>query len=288
MKYLMITADDFGMDKSVNDAVYACVRAGVVLSTNVMTNMEYAYEARSLKKDFPFLSVGIHYNFTVGKPISSAEDVPSLIDQKGEFLSYRQIRERESAGHYKPSEVVLEMERQYRRFVEIAGYEPDYWNTHENVHVNRELFHLFRDTSKEWGITRMRNHNRLYVRPSRKNDRSRKWLFMEPFKRLVLKRWEAETRRVELIMPDGLLLYLQESDKMNPEYYFGSIRWGKRNFGEMAIHPSTKGDCRYFGEITSQRVWEYETYSNPQMLEIARANGVKLCNFCRVSADAKG
>ena len=171
------------------------------------------------------------------------------------------------------------MKRQYLRFKEIAGYEPDYWNTHENVHVDRKLYRLFRDASKEWGIMRMRNHNRLYIKSSQKNDRTRKWLLMEPMKRLVLKEWEVETRKKSIAMPDGLLLCLQESDKKNLEYMFSHIRWGKKSFGEMTIHPATNGDCQYFGEITSQRVWEYKTYAHPDVVRMARENEIELCAF---------
>lgn len=89
---LIITADDYGMCDSVNRAIDACAEARVVLSTNVMANMDKAEEAFDLKKRFPYISVGIHYNFTVGKPLSPADQVRSLIHQDGTFLSYPEIR----------------------------------------------------------------------------------------------------------------------------------------------------------------------------------------------------
>ena len=71
MHKLIITADDYGMCESVNRAVEACAAAGAVLSTNVMSNMDHAQDAARFRKDYPHVSVGIHYNFTVGKPLST-------------------------------------------------------------------------------------------------------------------------------------------------------------------------------------------------------------------------
>lgn len=56
---LIITADDYGMCQSVNRAIDECIKAKVVLSTNVMTNMEYAGE----DSDFILNCYRKHLNF---------------------------------------------------------------------------------------------------------------------------------------------------------------------------------------------------------------------------------
>ena len=48
MKKLIITADDYGMSKAVNDAIDAGIAAGLITTTNVMTNMPYYEEAVKL------------------------------------------------------------------------------------------------------------------------------------------------------------------------------------------------------------------------------------------------
>ena len=121
------------------------------MSTNVMANMDKAEEAFDLKKRFPYVSVGIHYNFTVGKPLSPADQVRSLIHQDGTFLSYPEIRKKCKEGTYNFKEIAWEMKLQYKRYREICG-EPDYWNTHENVHVYPKLYQLFRDEALGVGV----------------------------------------------------------------------------------------------------------------------------------------
>ena len=223
MKYLVITADDFGMAECVNEAIRQCMDSRIVLSTNVMTNMPFAHEAKDLKKRYPYASIGLHYNFTVGSPVSALEAVSSLVDEQGIFHSYRRFRELYKQGKIQHDHIALEMKNQYQRFVDITGVEPDYWNTHENIHVARKLFPLFRDVSLKFGIHRMRTHRRLYVPASSKHDRAYKWLLMEPVKSRLLVRWQKQSQKLSVNSPDGILLFMQQSDSENPRYFVESI-----------------------------------------------------------------
>lgn len=279
---LIITADDYGMCKSVNCAIDECIKAKVVLSTNVMTNMEYAWEASTLKERFPYVSVGLHYNFTVGKPISSIEKVKSLVNNKGEFLSFKEIREKCKNKSYNFEELRCEMMAQYKRYVEICG-EPDYWNTHENVHVYPKLYELFRNQSLELGIKKMRSHQRIFIPSSTgKSDKSLSWTITNPIKKFILNSWQSDSKKMGVTAPDGLLVRMNEDDKLNLNYLFQNIEWKKNKIAEMAIHPSVDADNEYFGEITDLRVKEYECFSAPSVLEIAKRTNIEIVGFEKV------
>ena len=74
MKKIIITADDYGMSKGVNEAIDAGIEAGLITSTNVMTNMEYYKEAKKLReKD---VSVGIHWTISAGYPVLNPSEIP--------------------------------------------------------------------------------------------------------------------------------------------------------------------------------------------------------------------
>lgn len=276
---LIITADDYGMCESVNRAIDACIASGVVCSTNVMTNMEYAHEAAMLKEKFPGVSVGLHYNFTVGKPISPMEKVRSLVDENGVFLSYGEIRNRQKQKKYLAEEVLLEMTAQYNRYVEICG-EPDYWNTHENVHVYPGAYQLFRDKSLELGIKKMRSHQRIFIPSSNGvTDKSWKWKLTNPIKQVMLNTWQRGSRKLGVSSPDGLLVRMNEEDKLHLEYLFKNIHWGNNCVAEIAIHPAMDGESPYFGEITDLRVKEYECFSRREVIDIAVSAGVDMVGF---------
>ena len=276
---LIITADDYGMCESVNRAIDECVEAGVVLSTNVMTNMDFAEDAADLKTKFPYVSVGLHYNFTVGRPISDVNQIRSLVDENGMFLSFSKIREKCKNHTYDFNEVAIEMQAQYNRYVEICG-EPDYWNTHENVHVYPKLYQLFRDVSLENNIRKMRSHQRIFVPSSiGKSDKSLVWTLTNPLKMYMLDNWQSGSRKKGVDSPDGLLVRMNENDKLNLEYLFANIKWGKNRIAEIAIHPSTDGNNKYFGEITDLRVKEYQCFSSSNVLQIADKACVEIIGF---------
>lgn len=276
---LIITADDYGMCDSVNRAIDDCIAARVVLSTNVMTNMECAEEAADLKKKFPYVSVGLHYNFTVGQPILPPEQVPSLVDENGNFLDYQKIREKCKNKTYNYEEIAAEMNAQYNRYVQIAG-QPDYWNTHENVHVYPGLYQLFRDKSLEFGIRKMRTHKRIFVPSSTgKSDKSLTWKLTNPIKQIMLKSWQNDSEKKGVCAPDGILVRMNEDDKLNLSYLFANVKWNGSNVAEIAIHPSTDADNKYFGDITELRVKEYRCFSSAEMIGLATANQIELAGF---------
>ena len=55
---LIITADDYGMCETVNQAIEECLAVGTVRATCVMTNMPAYSTAESLRKKFPQSSLG--------------------------------------------------------------------------------------------------------------------------------------------------------------------------------------------------------------------------------------
>jgi len=279
MKKLIITADDYGMCESVNRAIEACVAQKVVLSTNVMTNMANANDAATLKRKYPYLSIGVHYNFTVGQPLSSIDQVRSLVDENGMFLPYKEIRRKCQERTYRFDEIVREMKAQYLRYREICG-EPDYWNTHENVHVYPKLYQLFRDESLGYHIMKMRSHQRIFV-PAKdgKSDKDLRWMIAEPLKELMLYSWQMKSRRLGVSAPDGIMVRMNEEDKLDVDYLFGHIQWKNHDNVEMAIHPAIDGNCAFFGEITDLRVKEYKLFSSLDTVKAAKKHGIVLVGF---------
>lgn len=279
MHKLIITADDYGMCESVNRAIETCAASGVVLSTNVMANMDCAGDTAHFRKAYPRVSVGIHYNFTVGRPISPASEVASLIDEEGYFLPYKRIREKCRAKTYLKREVEVEMKAQHDRYVSICG-QPDYWNTHENVHVHPWLYQLFCDVNMSYGIRKMRTHRRIYVPSSTgKSDKSWRWTLTNPIKQIMLSQWKKKCECNGVHSPDGLLVRMNENDKLNLSYLLNHIDWRKDDVAEIAIHPALDANNIYFGEITDARVKEFECFSSKRVLELAKRAEIEIVGF---------
>lgn len=279
MKSMIITADDYGMHAIVNKAIDHGIEAGLITSTNVMTGMPECQEAAKLRTSYPQVSIGLHWTLSAGKPVAPPEKISTLIAKDGEFYPYVAFCARYKKGLIKKSEIRIELLAQYKKFVELCG-EPDYWNTHQNVHVDFKRMPLFLDLAKELKILKMRSHQRIDVPSSDKAKLPIKRRVLEPLKRVILNRWMKNAHKVGIASPDGLVFAINaEKDNNDIEYLFNNINWKNATCAELVIHPAQHERCKYFGRITDQRIKEYQIYTSENTLDVIKHANISLVNF---------
>ena len=277
MKQIIITADDYGMSKAVNRAIDEGIANEVITSTNVMTNMPFYKDAIRLKETKA--SIGIHWNLTCGYPVSDKNEIKSLVRDDGEFYSYNEFRERFRKGIVQYEDIIKELHAQYDLFYGLLG-EPVYWNTHENCHVDFRVYQLFVEVAKELKILKMRSHQRLYVNPKDgQGSYPLKWKIVEPIKSRILDSWQHKAHKEGISSPDGRICCLEDSDSHDMQYVANNIRWGKKKIAEYAFHPATECDSRFFGDMTDNRLVEYEIAKDKNVLHYLTDGGIELVNF---------
>jgi predicted glycoside hydrolase/deacetylase ChbG (UPF0249 family) len=99
-KWLIVTADDFGISRGVNRGIVEAHRDGILTSTSLMVNRPAAEEAGALSRQCPVLSVGLHLEL--------------------------------DATHC--DDVSAELERQLARFTALTGASPTHIDSHHDVH----------------------------------------------------------------------------------------------------------------------------------------------------------
>ena len=85
MKKLVINADDFGLCDSINSGIIHCLENGIVSDLSFLVNLPYLKDSIELLQKKNIRNIGIHLNFTMGKPIKS--EYNSLTDSNGDFYS---------------------------------------------------------------------------------------------------------------------------------------------------------------------------------------------------------
>lgn len=277
---LIITADDYGMCDAVNEAVEECLAAGFVRATCVMMNMPAHSAAASLPAKYPQSSIGIHWNLTQGRPVRPAAQVSSLVNGAGLFCSPSELRRRWWTGKVKLNELQSELRAQYDRLSQVAG-RPDFWNTHQNVHVFPGLFRAFVDLGRELHIPAMRCHRRITVprgtTPARYHvSHPQYWL-----KGRVIAWWSARVEARGVLMPDARV-YMPGygGGAARIEEILGRLPWNQvKKAVEFVIHPATTIREELFGSLTESRVVEYQTFKNPKLVERLRQSGVEPVGF---------
>ena len=280
MKQLIITADDYGMSRAVNDAIEAGMAAGIITTTNVMTNMPLYEEAKDLKSKFPNISVGLHWTLSgAGKPVTPKDLVPTLVNEKGDLFTYPEFRNRYRKGLIKDEDILVELRNQFARFYKLMGM-PDYWNTHQNTHVDFKIYQLFVSLATELQIPAMRSHQRVYVPASNPNEKlSLMWRIIEPFKSKLIDCWQHKAHKKGIASPEGLIVTMREKDMNNIDFVFKNIKWGRHQVAEFVIHPATCNDSPFFGKIVDQRITEYKLFSDLKTLKEIESCGIKLVNY---------
>ena len=128
MKRILVRADDLGYCEAVNYGIAKAVKEGIIRSVGLMPNMEAAEHGVQLLKGTP-VCFGQHTNICEEYPLTDPALIPSLVQANVKFKNkaeYRQAKE----DFVVLEEVILEIEAQLRRFVELVGEEPHYLEGH--------------------------------------------------------------------------------------------------------------------------------------------------------------
>src|SRR3974390_2966805 len=84
---LIVNADDFGRSASINQAVIRAHREGILTTASLMVNEPACGEAAALARDTPALGVGLHLTLLCGHSALPPDDIPGLVNARGEFSS---------------------------------------------------------------------------------------------------------------------------------------------------------------------------------------------------------
>jgi predicted glycoside hydrolase/deacetylase ChbG (UPF0249 family) len=275
MKTIIITADDYGMCKEVDQAIRECMKVGVVTTTNVLLNMETTKTASTLRKEFPEVSIGIHWNVTTGKPVSKIDDVKTLVDKDGNFYSLVEFKRRISKGLIDKIELEKELIAQYDIFKTLCG-RPDYWNTHENSALCFASFNIFAKAAKKLNINSTRNFQRVYIDIESVPLKRR----LEEFvKSRMADIWFGLIVKKDFNMPDGRLFPFKLESKLDTDRLISKLKNSNKKIIEIIIHPATTGDNPLFGNISYERVSEFEFFSRGELRSIFLYNGLQLDNY---------
>lgn len=136
-KRILVRADDVGYSRGVNYGIADSVWNGIVRSVGVMPNMPETCHGLELLKGSG-VCYGQHTNVCLGKPVASPDKIPSLLDEEGNLKSSKVYREAFRKGEEVAvlEEMVLEVEAQYLRYLELVGEKPHYFEGHAVMSKN--------------------------------------------------------------------------------------------------------------------------------------------------------
>jgi hopanoid biosynthesis associated protein HpnK len=155
-KFLIVTADDFGLHDAVNEAVQQAARAGILTAASLMVGAPAASDAIRRARSLPNLRVGLHVVLADGSATLAPHLVPALADPAGRmdgrmlsrglrFFALPRVRRQLDA----------EIRAQFSAFAR-TGLPLDHVNVHKHFHLHPSLLEMLLRIGREYGVTAVR------------------------------------------------------------------------------------------------------------------------------------
>ena len=236
MKRLIVTADDFGAAREVNDAVEAAHRGGILTAASLMVSAPAAADAVARARRMPGLRVGLHLVLVEGRPVLPASAVTHLVDRNGAFRSdMAALGAVISFSRRARIELAAEITAQFEAF-RASGLILDHCNAHKHFHLHPVVGRLMASIGARFGLraTRIPLEPARVLRAIEPQTPRRPALLTTPFALLLRRRYRA----AGLLAPDRIF-GLQWSGQITEDRLSGLIRRLPEGLSEIYLHPAT-------------------------------------------------
>lgn len=156
LKRLIVTADDFGASRTVNEAIETAHRDGILTTASLMVAAPEAADAIARAKRQGRLRVGLHLVVVRGRSVLAPELIPGLVDAAGRFdnnLGRAGVR-----YFFLPwvrRQLAAEIRAQFEAF-RATGLILDHVNAHNHMHLHPSVLGLIISIGREFDLRAVR------------------------------------------------------------------------------------------------------------------------------------
>ena len=160
---LIITADDFGLHQSVNEAVERAHREGILTTASLMVAAPAATDAIERAQGLASLRVGLHLVLVDGQAMLPRAAIPDLVDAEGRFGNRMALDGvRFFCLPWVRRQLAAEIRAQFEAFA-ATGLRLDHVNTHKHFHLHPTLLRLIIDIGYAFGLRAVRWPNEAHT-----------------------------------------------------------------------------------------------------------------------------
>ncbi len=269
-KNLIINADDFGISRGVNVGIIDAAQLRVVTSASIIVNLPGFADAIDRAVSCPTLSLGLHLNLTLGRPLTAAPTLTRA--DTGEFYPLAVLITRASLGRLDASDIARECQAQIDRMID-SGFAPTHLDSHRHVHAHPAISTAVAKAAASRGIFRIR----VPCESLRMNAGD----------------WRATIKKAGLLICTRLSRTTAERDRT--DYFFGLSLQGGKEFAsrlfaliprlppgtsELMVHPGySDSSLAELDDYTRERETELTVLCSRNFRELLARNGVRLSSF---------
>lgn len=153
---VIVTSDDFGVSREVNEAVEQAHCEGLLTCASLMVAGDAADEAVERARRLPRLGVGLHVVLVEGRPVLPPERIPALVDASGHFRNDMVRTAIEIfASPAARRQLAAEIEAQFSAFA-ATGLPLDHVNAHKHFHLHPTIANTILKVGRRFGMKAVR------------------------------------------------------------------------------------------------------------------------------------
>jgi hopanoid biosynthesis associated protein HpnK len=274
VKRLIVTADDFGAAREVNEAVETAHRAGILTAASLMVSGAAAADAVARARLMPLLRIGLHLVLVEGRPTLPASQVSRLIGADGCFRSDMPALGADiSFNRHARRQLAAEITAQFEMFC-ATGLALDHCNAHKHFHLHPVIGRMMASIGRRFGVRAVRVPREPLavlrrIEPATSRAPS---LLTAPFASLL----QRHCRTAGLATADRVF-GLRWSGRMTRSRLAGLITHLPEGLTEIYLHPATGA---YAGSAPGyQYREELEALTAPEIVRACREGTVRLGGF---------
>ncbi len=278
MKRLIVTADDFGAAREVNDAVETAHRGGILTAASLMVSGAAATDAIARARLMPALRVGLHLVLVDGRPMLPAAQVSRLVGADGCFRSnMAMLGAAISFSRRARRQLAAEITAQFEAFG-ATGLALDHCNAHKHFHLHPVVGRMMASIGSRFGICAVRvpQEPLSVLRQIEPRTPRARALVTAPFAWLLKRRFRAAG-----LLTCDRVFGLHWSGRMARPRLAGLIEHLPEGLTEVYLHPATGA---YPGSAPGYRYREgLEALLAPEVVSACRDGTVRLGGFADFS-----
>jgi hopanoid biosynthesis associated protein HpnK len=235
-RFLVITADDFGIHEAVNEAVEQASRAGALTAASLMMGAAATDDAVRRARRLPRLRVGLHLVLADGHAVLPSTEVEALVDGQGRFGDRMPVQGvRYFLLPHVRRQLEAEIRAQFRAFT-ATGLALDHVNAHKHFHLHPTLLTLMLRVGREFGLRAVRvPYEPASVLDSVSLTQRLGSASLRPWLALM----KSRLRRAGIVHND-LLLGIQDSGSLGETKLLAMLRRVPTGITEIYLHPGTR------------------------------------------------
>jgi predicted glycoside hydrolase/deacetylase ChbG (UPF0249 family) len=271
VKWLIVTADELGLNPKRNQGIVDAHAKGIVTSASMLAYGPAFREAVKIAKALRSLDVGLHLNLSEGEPLVLGHQ--TLVGSDGAFWGRVEARRRIKEGLIDLAEVETEADAQFDT-LRRAGVKVTHLSSVDHVHIRGKLAKPLAAVARRHGVRCFRCPADRVRPPSLKLDEAREAAVKEYHQSAIRSIQVYATERLRSTEHFGGAALCGQ---LTPDLLVETLENLPVGLTELMVHPGLKSAKSGFEG--PEREVELQALTDPRMKPLLKKLGIGLTHF---------